>query len=70
MALGKTYTSKGPVGRILMVHQNVQRKRKHLNALLIATHRYDKVLDWELATLADEEGYHRFTEEALKKQWK
>ncbi|MCJ1344946.1 hypothetical protein MMC31_003151 [Peltigera leucophlebia] len=69
-ALGKAYISKGPVGRILMVRHDIQRERKRLNTLLIAAHRYDKILDWELAVLAEEEEFCRSTEEALKNQWK
>ncbi len=68
-ALGKVYTRKGPIGRILMVRRDIQRERKRLNALLMAAHRYDKVLDRELATLAEEEEYRRSTKEVLRKQW-
>lgn len=35
----------------------------------MTAHKYDKVLDWELATLAEEKEYCRSIEEALKKQW-
>ncbi len=44
-ALGKVYTKKGPIGRILMVRRDIQQERKRLNALLIAAYRYDKILD-------------------------
>ncbi len=67
-ALGKVYTRKGPIGRILIVRQDIQRERKRFNAVLIATHRYNKVLDQELATLAEEEEYRRSIEEMLRKQ--
>ncbi len=66
-ALGKAYISKRPVARILMIRQDVQRKRKRLNTLLMAAHRYDKVLDRELVTLAEEEEFRRSTEKALIK---
>ncbi len=67
-ALGKAYISKGPVGRILMICQDVQRERKRLNTLLMVAHRYDKVLDREPATLAEEEEFCWSTEETLMKQ--
>ncbi len=35
----------------------------------MATHRYDKVLDRELTTLAEEDEFRRSTEEVLMKQW-
>ncbi|MCJ1345691.1 hypothetical protein MMC31_003900 [Peltigera leucophlebia] len=53
-ALGKAYISKRPVGRILIVCHDIQ---------------YDKVLDREIAVLAEEEEFRRSTEEALKNQW-
>ncbi len=67
--MGKVYTRKGPISRILMVRQDIQRERKRLNTLLIAAYRYNKVLDRELATLAEEEEYCRSTKEVLRKQW-
>ncbi len=66
-ALGKVSTRKRPMSCIFMVRQDIQRKRKRLNALLMATHRYDKVLDRELATLPEEEEYCRSIKEALRK---
>lgn len=45
LVLGKTYTSKSPIDRILIIRQDIQRERKRLNILLMTTHRYDKVLD-------------------------
>ncbi|MCJ1346864.1 hypothetical protein MMC31_005083 [Peltigera leucophlebia] len=68
-ALGKAYISKRPVGYILIVRHDIQRERKRLNTLLMAAHRYNKVLDQELAVLAEEEEFCRSTEEALKNQW-
>lgn len=65
-ALGKVYTKKGPIGHIFMVHQDIQRECKRLNALLMAAYRYNKVLDWELATLAEEKEYCWSIEEALR----
>lgn len=56
-ALAKTYISKNPIGHILIVCQDIQQECKRLNILLIAAHRYDKVLDRELATLVEEEKY-------------
>lgn len=49
-----------------MVCQNIQQKLKRLNTLLMAAHRYNKVLDRELAVLVEEEEFRRSTEEALK----
>ncbi len=66
-ALGKLYTKKGPIGRILMVRQNIQLERKCFNAFLMAVHRYDKILDRELVILVEKKEYHWFTEEALRK---
>ncbi len=66
-ALGKVYTKNGPIGRILMVRQNIQRERKCFNAFLIAMHRYDKILDRELVILVEKKEYHWFTKEALRK---
>lgn len=67
-ALAKAYISKGPVGRILMICHDIKRERKRLNALLMAGHRYDKVLNRELANLAEEEEFCRSTEQALMNQ--
>lgn len=68
-ALDKAYISKGPVGRILMIRHDIQRERKRLNILLMAAYRYNKVLDWELAVLVEEEEFCWSTEEVLKNQW-
>ncbi len=65
--LDKAYINKRPIGRILMICQDVQRERKRFNILLMAAHRYNKVLDWKLATLAEEEEFCQFTKEALMK---
>lgn len=52
-----------------MVFHDIKRERKRLNALLMAGHRYDKVLNRELASLAEEEEFRRSTEHALMNQW-
>lgn len=52
-----------------MVCHNIQRECKRLNILLIAAHKYDKVLDWELTVLAEEEEFCWSTEKALKDHW-
>lgn len=52
-----------------MVCHVIQQKRKRLNILLMTTHKYDKVLDRELAVLAKEEEFRRSTKETLKNQW-
>lgn len=67
LMLNKVYISKRPINCILMICQDVQQERKQLNTLLIATYRYDKVLDWQLATLTKEEKFCWSTKEALMK---
>lgn len=66
-ALTKTYMSKKPIGHIIMVHKNIHLECKRVNTFLMTAHRYDKVLIWELGTLAKKEEYCRFIEKALKK---
>lgn len=67
-ALNKAYIRKRPVSRIQMICQDIQPERKWLNILLMATHRYEKVLNRELTTVAKEEKFPRSIEEALMKQ--
>lgn len=52
-----------------MIRQDIQQERKCFNTLLMAMHRYDKVLHQELATLADEEEYCQSIDEMLRKYW-
>lgn len=52
-----------------MIRQDIQWERKHSNTLLIVAYRYNKMLDRELATLAEQEEYFQSTEEVLRKQW-
>lgn len=47
-ALGKAYRNKAPIGRILIIYQDIQQGRKRFNTLLIAAYKYNKVLNQKL----------------------
>lgn len=66
--LDKAYISTRSIGHILIICQDVQQERKRLNTLLMAAHRYNKVLDRKLATLVKKIFFCWFTKEALMKK--